>query len=117
MVSEIIREGFDLILGPGTSSQMITYRRMLSLMNIALGHTDYLGYFETNTMVTKVFPGSVQMLAYFDCFSNMVWLCLLFSILTLSLLSTLSVNNRNLATFRSYIWNYTSLLEFILMIR
>ena len=110
MVNRIINEGFDIILGTSSVSQLFHYQEPLSVLNIELVNSKFLGYNEVNTIAARTFPGKVPLLAYFNCYSKSNWLFMLITLLTVSALSTLSIKNHNSMLFRNIFCNYIIVL-------
>ena len=110
MIEKLIVEGVDIILASAYSSQLFAYRDLTDSIGLDITLSDNVDYFESNTIAAKETLGSVPIFAYFKCFTIPVWISILFSMLSLALISKLMTNNQKFKSFGTYVWNYSIIL-------
>ena len=101
---------FDIILGPGSSSQFEKYSSVSEFAGFNLLRSEFLGAFETNSIAAIKYFASVPMFAYFKCFSIGVWLSLMSSIIIFAIISSIFGKRSKFKSIGGYIWNYSIVL-------
>ena len=92
MANTFIEEGVDLVLAPGMVSQVFTFKK-LAPFGIEFEHSVSAGFFQSNIIAARIYPGSIEMFAYFKCFPRIFWVILLLVILLISFLSSLFIGD------------------------
>ena len=112
----MIKEGIDILLAPGMVSQYFIFNKRFPEFGLYFDHSVSVGYLQSNIIAAKVWPGKADIFAYFKCFSSTVWISLIITIVSISILSAFIrlVKENVHATIRCYVnlvidylWNYS----------
>ena len=108
MMSTWGAEPIDFVIAPIVATQFFKYSSGMKMFDIIIQHTDCLGYFEADVIAAIKYPGTVPLFAYVYCFPKEVWLLIVFSIVVLSLISSIDCKNRKyLKNIIKYLFNYS----------
>ena len=103
-----ITEGSNLFLFPTTENFLQTLLRNLENYGVFFAKTVFVNHMELDNFASKIVPVPLVTFQFFNSFEPLIWLFIFFSIVLLSILS--SICSWDVHHLWKYFWNFTELL-------
>ena len=111
IIETTIVENVDIFLTSALISTFFTYKSQLGMLGYNVGHSSFIGYSKGEVIAARKYPGSLPLFGYISCFPFNIWVCIITSIMLISLIS--SIDNKLIVNFNKILrhcFNYSVLL-------
>ena len=109
-MNDMFNGEFHILLSPGMGNQYLHYKDYLSEFGVNFGITQYLDFYEMDTIATRCYPGSQELFASFKIYSFNFWLILMLLMTFMAIFSTMAKDKINFRHFAQNIWRYILIL-------
>ena len=95
----------NILLALVTNSLYLFYREPLKQRGIEISPSNFIGFLEMSSILSKIKVESRPLFQCFRCFDHNIWTLILISIISISILS--SLRQKPFKSIYEYFWNYS----------